>query len=166
MDDLRQGRSPRRGVALISKVLIVGAGWYGRSVTEAVLAGGEHSVVGFVDDTFSRLEFMRGIPVFGKVVNFKRWRGVADCAIVTISNNVVRQQITDGMPGAVGSVNCATVVGFHCRVGAYGHLGGNVAMAGGSSLDGGAWMQAGFALGYCVEISEGRVLAAGEAMSR
>lgn len=63
-------------------------------------------------------------------------------------------------------VNCAAVVDHHCHVGDYGHLGVAAAMAGGSVLGGRAWMQAGSALGYGVEIEDGRVLMPGEAVSR
>lgn len=60
-------------------------------------------------------------------------------------------------------VNAGAVVDHHARVEAFGHLGVNAAMAGGSRLGRGAWMQAGSALGYGVEVSPGQVLAPGEA---
>jgi sugar O-acyltransferase (sialic acid O-acetyltransferase NeuD family) len=63
-------------------------------------------------------------------------------------------------------VNCAAVVDHHCRVGDFGHLGVNAAMAGGSVLGALAWMQAGSTLGYGVEIEDGRVLMPGEAVGR
>lgn len=61
-------------------------------------------------------------------------------------------------------VNCAAVVDHHCRVGNFGHLGVNAAMAGGSGLGAAAWMQAGSALGYGVQIETGCVLEPGEAV--
>jgi len=61
-------------------------------------------------------------------------------------------------------VNCAAVVDHHCRVGNFGHLGVNAAMAGGSVLGAAAWMQAGSALGYGVQIETGCVLEPGEAV--
>ena len=63
-------------------------------------------------------------------------------------------------------VNCAAVVDHHCRVGDFGHLGVNAAMAGGAVLGASAWMQAGSALGYGVEIEDGGVLMPGEAVGR
>ena len=79
------------------------------------------------------------------------------------------------MPGAVigtevhlGSgviVNCGAVVDHHCRVDDFGHLGVHAAMAGGSVLGRGAWMQADSALGYGVKIGAGVILAPGEALS-
>jgi sugar O-acyltransferase (sialic acid O-acetyltransferase NeuD family) len=73
---------------------------------------------------------------------------------------------TEAVLGEGVIVNCAAVADHHCRVGDFGHLGVNAAMAGGAILGAGAWMQAGSALGYGVEIDAGRVLAPGEAASR
>lgn len=60
-------------------------------------------------------------------------------------------------------VNCGATVDHHCRVDAFGHLGVNACMAGGSVLGHRAWMQAGSALGYGVQVEDGAVLAPGEA---
>lgn len=60
-------------------------------------------------------------------------------------------------------VNCGATVDHHCRVDAFGHLGVNACMAGGSVLRHRAWMQAGSALGYGVQVEDGAVLAPGEA---
>ena len=59
-------------------------------------------------------------------------------------------------------VNCGATVDHHCRVGAFGHLGVNACMAGGSVLGHRAWMQAGAALGYGVKIAADTVLEPGE----
>lgn len=71
---------------------------------------------------------------------------------------------TEAVLGRGAIVNCGAVVDHHCRVGDFGHLGVNAAMAGGSMLGSSAWMQAGSALGYGVALAEGQVLAPGEAM--
>ena len=55
-------------------------------------------------------------------------------------------------------VNCGATVDHHCRVDAFGHLGVNACMAGGSVLGHRAWMQAGAAMGYCVKIADDTVL--------
>lgn len=62
-------------------------------------------------------------------------------------------------------VNCGATVDHHCRVDAFGHLGVNACMAGGSVLGHRAWMQAGSALGYGVQIEDDAVLAPGEPRS-
>lgn len=59
-------------------------------------------------------------------------------------------------------VNCGATVDHHCRVDAFGHLGVNACMAGGSVLGHRAWMQAGAALGYGVKIAADTVLEPGE----
>ena len=91
---------------------------------------------------------------------------VSPTAIIGAGSAVMAGAIvgTEAVLGEGAIVNCAAVVDHHCRVGDFGHLGVNAAMAGGSVLGAGAWMQAGSALGYGVEIEEGRVLAPGEAV--
>jgi sugar O-acyltransferase (sialic acid O-acetyltransferase NeuD family) len=89
-----------------------------------------------------------------------------------------RAQIGDGcalMAGAiVGTqarlgegviVNCAGVVDHDGVVGAFGHLGVNACMAGGTALGEGAWMQAGSSLGYGVAVAAWRVLGPGESLA-
>lgn len=61
-------------------------------------------------------------------------------------------------------VNCGAVADHDCVVEAFGHLGVNASMAGGTVLGRGAWMQAGSSLGYGVKVPAGTVLRAGEAM--
>ena len=52
----------------MKRLLIAGAGGHGRSVAEAVLAAGQHELIGFADDAallirmFERLERWRGLP--------------------------------------------------------------------------------------------------------
>jgi sugar O-acyltransferase (sialic acid O-acetyltransferase NeuD family) len=62
-------------------------------------------------------------------------------------------------------LNSGAVVDHHCLVEAFGHLGTNAAMAGGSVLGRGAWMQAGASLGYGVCVAASEVLLPGEARS-
>lgn len=188
----------------MKRLLIVGAGGHGHSLAEAVHAGGEFAVAGFLDDAYPELDRVWDFPVLGGVVDHSRWRGLADFAIVAIGNNAVRQCVAKDLQAAgfslasvvhplaiisptavigrgtaimagaiVGTeaclgdgviVNCAAVVDHHCRVGDFGHLGVNAAMAGGAVLGSRAWMQAGSALGYGVRIEDGRVLMPGEAV--
>lgn len=72
---------------------------------------------------------------------------------------------TEAELGEGAIVNCGATVDHHCRVEAFGHLGVNACMAGGSVLGHRAWMQAGSALGYGVQVEAGAVLAPGEARS-
>ena len=69
---------------------------------------------------------------------------------------------TEAQLGEGVIVNCGATVDHHCRVDAFGHLGVNACMAGGSVLGHRAWMQAGAALGYGVKIAADTVLEPGE----
>lgn len=59
-------------------------------------------------------------------------------------------------------VNMGAVVDHHARVGAFGHLGANATMAGGTRIGARAWLQAGAALGYGVQLPDDSIVAAGE----
>lgn len=59
--------------------------------------------------------------------------------------------------------NCASVIDHHAQVHDFGHLGVNACMAGGSVLGRKAWMQAGSALGYGVQVPAMTVLVPGAA---
>ncbi len=58
-------------------------------------------------------------------------------------------------------VNSGANVDHHCNVANFGHLGVNACMAGGSSLEEAAWLQAGSALGYGVTVSAGKIIPPG-----
>jgi sugar O-acyltransferase (sialic acid O-acetyltransferase NeuD family) len=71
---------------------------------------------------------------------------------------------TEAVLGMGVIVNCGAVVDHHAQVHDFGHLGVNASMAGGSILGALAWMQAGSAIGYGVELAAGTVLKPGEAI--
>jgi sugar O-acyltransferase (sialic acid O-acetyltransferase NeuD family) len=71
-----------------------------------------------------------------------------------------------GTEAALGNgaiVNSCAVVDHHAQVHEFGHLGVNASMAGGSVLGALAWMQAGSAIGYNIQVASGTVLKPGEA---
>ena len=70
---------------------------------------------------------------------------------------------TEAMLSQGAIVNCGAVVEHHAQVYEFGHLGVNSCMAGGSMLGALAWMQAGSAIGYGVQIAAGTILRPGEA---
>lgn len=70
---------------------------------------------------------------------------------------------TEAMLSQGAIVNCGAVVDHHAQVLEFGHLGVNACMAGGSMLGAFAWMQAGSAIGYGVQIAAGTVLKPGDA---
>jgi sugar O-acyltransferase (sialic acid O-acetyltransferase NeuD family) len=69
---------------------------------------------------------------------------------------------TEAVLGDGAIVNMGAVVDHHARVGAYGHLGTNATMAGGTRIGARAWLQAGSALGYHVHLPDDTVLGPGE----
>jgi sugar O-acyltransferase (sialic acid O-acetyltransferase NeuD family) len=71
---------------------------------------------------------------------------------------------TEAVLGQGVIVNCGAVVDHHAQVHDFGHLGVNACMAGGSVLGSLAWMQAGSAIGYGVQLAAGTVLKPGEAI--
>lgn len=70
---------------------------------------------------------------------------------------------TEASLGRGAIVNCGAVVDHHAQVREFGHLGVNACMAGGSVLGALAWLQAGAAIGYGVQVEPGTVLKPGEA---
>lgn len=189
----------------MKRLLIVGAGGHGRSVAEAVLAGGVFQLTGFVDDATAEVSQVWQWPVVASMAELIHCRQHAEAAIVAIGNNALREELHDRlcaagfeiatvvhpqamvspraslgmgcavMAGAiVGTearlgqgviVNSGAVVDHHCQVDSFGHLGVRAAMAGGSALGRGAWMQAGAVLGYGVRVAPWVVLEPGTALS-
>ncbi len=91
---------------------------------------------------------------------------VSSCAqlgagVAVMAGAIVGTEATLGQ-GAI--VNCGAVVDYHAQVHEFGHLGVNACMAGGSVLGRLAWMQAGSAIGYCVQIAAGTLLNPGAAL--
>lgn len=78
----------------MKRLLIVGAGGHGRSVAEAAVASGEFAVVGFLDDAYPKLTQVWSISVLGVLGDYARWCEEADCVMVSIGNNSLRQRLT------------------------------------------------------------------------
>jgi sugar O-acyltransferase (sialic acid O-acetyltransferase NeuD family) len=77
------------------RLLIVGAGGYGRSVAEAVDAAGDYAIAGFVDDAAASLAQVGSYPVLGTTADIKTYRAQADLAIVAVGNNDLREVLTN-----------------------------------------------------------------------
>lgn len=69
---------------------------------------------------------------------------------------------TEAVLGDGAIANVGAVVDHHAQVGAYGHLGTNTTMAGGTCIGARAWLQAGSAVGYGVRLSDDEILGPGE----
>jgi sugar O-acyltransferase (sialic acid O-acetyltransferase NeuD family) len=88
-------------------------------------------------------------------------RAQLGAGVAVMAGAIVGTEATLGQ-GAI--VNCGAVVDHHAQVHEFGHLGVNACMAGGSVLGALAWMQAGSAIGYGVQIAAGTVLKPGESL--
>ena len=88
-------------------------------------------------------------------------RAQLGAGVAVMAGAIVGTEATLGQ-GAI--VNCGAVVDHHAHVHEFGHLGVNACMAGGSVLGALAWMQAGSAIGYGVQLTAGTVLKPGEAL--
>lgn len=71
---------------------------------------------------------------------------------------------TEAVLGQGVIVNSGAVVDHHAQVHDFGHLGVNACMAGGTVVGALAWVQAGAAIGYGVQLAAGTVLKPGEAV--
>lgn len=93
----------------------------------------------------------RLIKVGFSLVTIKHSRAVVSpSALIGVGSAVMAGAVigTEANLGMGVIVNSGAVIDHHCNVGDYGHLGVGVAMAGGSRLGRGAWLQAGSSLGY------------------
>lgn len=72
---------------------------------------------------------------------------------------------TEAILGIGTIVNCGAVVDHHAKVCDYAHLGVNACMAGGTILGTLAWMKAGSAIGYGVNVPEATVLMPGQTLN-
>jgi len=94
--------------ARMLRLLVVGAGGHGRSVAEAVLAGGTYEVAGFVDDAAPGIVQVGGYPVLGTTDDVSAYRAQAEVAIVAMGNNVLREALCNKLLAA--GFELATVV--------------------------------------------------------
>lgn len=75
----------------MARVLIIGAGGYGRSVADALLCA-QQRPVGFLDDRWPELQQVWAEPVLGKLADLVRLREQADAVVIAIGNNAARRQ--------------------------------------------------------------------------
>lgn len=80
----------------MERLLIVGAGGFGRSVAEAVLATSRYALVGFLDDRWPDVEPVWGHPVLGKT-QIAQFAAHADAAIVALGDNERRRQLCEAV---------------------------------------------------------------------
>ena len=76
-------------------VLIVGAGGFGMSTADAIIAAGRFSVAGFVDDRGPELGPVLGHPVLGRCAELARLRASHQRLVVAMGDNRHRQAMCE-----------------------------------------------------------------------
>lgn len=92
----------------MKQLIIVGAGGYGRSVAEALMASDEFRAVGFLDDAFPELAEVCGLPVLGATKELLGYRDRVDYAVVAVGNNQIREQVSNRL--CASGFKLATVI--------------------------------------------------------
>lgn len=77
----------------MQRLLIIGAGGFGRSVAEAAIASGSYALTGFADDRWPDLPPIWGYPILAKASDLRPLEGRVDAAIVAIGDNTRRREI-------------------------------------------------------------------------
>ena len=84
---------------MMRKIIVIGAGGHGKVVADAVAAGGQHKVVGFLDDApCSWGGHLVGHPVLGAVSTWLD-RG-ADEVVIAVGDNRQRRRLFDQLTAA------------------------------------------------------------------
>ncbi|WP_417663648.1 hypothetical protein [Pseudidiomarina donghaiensis] len=83
----------------LGRLLIVGAGGYGRTVAEAALLCGWDSIA-FVDDGFPAVSWSGHYDVLGGSSTIARFASEFDAAVCAVGNNQVRKSMTELIEGA------------------------------------------------------------------
>lgn len=127
-----------------SSVLIVGAGGFGRSVADALMAGGQHAVAGFVDDRGPALGPVLGHAVLGRLADLAALRDHHALLVVAIGDNSRRRELC-ALARAAG-YTLATVVHPRALVSRHAVLGA------------GAMVMAGAVVGTEAQLGEGAIV--------
>lgn len=77
----------------MQRLLVIGAGGFGRSVAEAALAAG-HTLAGFADDRFPDLAPIWGYPILSKASDLSALEGRFETAIVAVGDNARRMALS------------------------------------------------------------------------
>lgn len=77
----------------MGKIIIIGAGGYGRCIAETILMNGDYQIIGFVDDSTALNSTIMGYTVLGASENLARYKEVATHAVVAIGDNKIRERM-------------------------------------------------------------------------
>jgi sugar O-acyltransferase (sialic acid O-acetyltransferase NeuD family) len=173
------------------RLVIVGAGGYGRLALDILIAGGlEAWIIGFYDDAHAVLpDKVRGIPVLGDIDMLKSILSVeAVQVIVAITDNSTRLRIANSMRGlgvrfftamhpasyvsaeadvGDGSVLAAgAVVGPDATVGSHCYVGPQAVVDRDAVIEAGVWVSAGAIVGPGARVGVRAVLGQNSSVER
>ncbi|SEO80326.1 acetyltransferase [Aquisalimonas asiatica] len=111
------------------KLLIVGAGGFGRTVAETVLRQGGYELAGFLDDGLAAGDTVFGRPVLGPLDAIDQQALQAECAIVAIGDNQVRADMHARLVGR--GLEVVTVIHPDASVAPSASVGDGVVVMGG-----------------------------------
>ena len=128
----------------MEKVLIVGAGGFGRSVCDALMSSCGYVVVGFVDDRGREIGAVLGHAVLGRIAELGSLREHATWLVVAIGDNARRREVY--MTARSFGFELATVVHPRALVSSY------------SKIGAGAMVMAGALIGPEASVGEGAIV--------
>lgn len=123
-------------VLVIMRIVIIGAreDGHARVVLDAIRAGSEHTITGFIDDNTSlQGEDVLGVPVLGNVAHMGKFRHAFDAAIVAVGDNTARMNLS--MELAKQSISFVTIVHPRAIVAADVQLGTGTFVAAGAIIN-------------------------------
>lgn len=74
----------------MNRILILGAGGFGRSLAEIAAAQGRYQAVGYLDDALAPGQDIRGLPAYGPMESLSSWRGEVTGIALGVGNNGLR----------------------------------------------------------------------------
>lgn len=154
----------------MSKVIVLGAGQQGRVVKDIMGCVPDYVFSGFLDD--GHPDSLRGLPVLGKLGDFKRYLDGGDYSFfVALGDNHLRGQFCESILSSGGNletlVHPSAIVSGTSRVGVGSLLGPRTVLANDSSLGAGVIVDTGSIVehdcdvGNYANISPGSVLVSG-----
>lgn len=137
------------------RLIVIGAGGFGRAVAEAAELAG-HAVAGFVDDRWPELAAIWAHPVVGRVAHLPSLRELAPFAVVAIGDNTARGVALDRAASA--GFELATIIHPAAVVSPRAVIGRGVSVMAGAivgteaRLDDGAIVNAGAVLDHHAQV--------------
>lgn len=128
------------------KLIIVGAGGYGRAVAEAAEATGEYEILGFADERFPALSTADGRAILGSTASLANLRRLSDLVVVAVGANKVREALAES--AVLHGFRLASVVHPRAFVSPSAHIGAGTTVMAGSTVGSGCVLGEGAIVNY------------------